>query len=107
LALIILFSVLQIIYIYNLYVEKLENSIKVGGFEPTPSSLEPNYLYQSNLKEQQMICEISCDFIVFNQYSRSFQNKNLWAKTNISNYINYLTLFCWTWKGIIVYLILL
>ncbi len=53
----------------------------------------------SKPKIEQIFCENISDFIVFNYYMSKLKLKNYGAQTETSNYIDYSTLLCWTWKG--------
>jgi hypothetical protein len=84
----------------DLYVEKVQYSVQAAEFKPTHSSLNPYCFWLVWPKIQQILCESTCDFILFNHYmSNNFKIKNCDAKTETSNYINYSTLLCRTCKG--------
>jgi hypothetical protein len=57
---------------WKLYVEKVQDSIQAAGFKPTHSSLNWYCVGLVWPKIQQILCESTCDFIVFNHYMSKF-----------------------------------
>jgi len=60
----------------KLYVEKVQDSIQAAGLKPTQSSLNPYCFLLVWPKIQQILCEGTCDFMVFNHYMSKFSKSN-------------------------------
>jgi len=78
-ALIILFSVLSKNWKKktDLYVKKVQYSVQAAEFKPTHSSLNLYYFLLVWPKIQQILCESTCDFIIFIHYMSKFSKSKI------------------------------